>query len=147
MHTSGYTHLNASFQGSTTTTKALIADRLSHNMILSWQDCIKLRIVPMTFPLSTHLGQVAEIHNKAEAIRDKQIRDHLGDISHNKILTDPTKINLRDTKITQYRASTTRQIPLRYQAQADAYINKLIDQGIITKVSQPTPWCCHIFRP
>ena len=45
-------------------------------------------------------------------------------------------------KIISYRASATRQIPLRFQSQADAYVKKLIDQGIIT---EPTPWCCHAF--
>ena len=70
MHISGFVHLNASFQGSTTATKALIANRLSHDMILSWQDCIKLRNVPETFPLPSNLGQVNEIHNEAEATKE-----------------------------------------------------------------------------
>ena len=70
------------------------------------------------------------------------IRD---DISHKKILTEPTKVKLKDTKIIPYRASMTSQILMRYQGQADAYIKKLIDQGIITKVTEPTPWCCHAF--
>ena len=38
------------------------------------------------------------------------------DISPNKILTELTKVKLKDTKITPYRAYTMRQIPLRYQA-------------------------------
>ena len=109
MHISAYTHLDASFQGSTTTTKPLIADRLTHDMILSWQDCIELRIVSATFPIPTHLGQVAEIHNEAEAIRENIINKFEiihDDISHNKILKDPTKIKVQDTKITPYKAST-----------------------------------------
>ena len=121
MHISGYVHLNPILKESTTATRALIANRLSHDMILSWQDCIQLKIVPETFPLPSNLGQVNEIHNKVETIKEtltnkfEIIRD---DISLSKILTDPIYTKLWDTKITPYRASTTRQIPLRYQAQS-----------------------------
>ena len=89
-----------------------------------------------------------KLHNEAETVKEtitnkfKIIRD---DISLNKILMEPTKVKLKDATVTPYRVSITRQIPLRYQAQADAYIKKLIDQGIITKVREPTSWCCYTF--
>ena len=37
------------------------------------------------------------------------------------------------------------KIPIHYQGEADAHIKKLIDQGMITRVTEPTPWCCHAF--
>ena len=55
------------------------------------------------------------------------------------MLTEPAKVKLKDIKIIPYRASTTRQIPILYQGQANTYVKKLIDQGIITKVTEPTP--------
>ena len=92
--TNSYTYLNASFQGRTRVIKALIANRLSHDMIQSWQDCIQLRIVPKTFPPPLNLGEMNEIHNKAEEIK-KTITNKFeiiqDDISTNKILMDPTK--------------------------------------------------------
>lgn len=63
-------------------------------MIQSWQDCIQLRIVPKTFPPPLNLGEMNEIHNKAEEIK-KTITNKFeiiqDDISTNKILMDPTK--------------------------------------------------------
>ena len=70
-------------------------------MILSWRDCIQLEIIPNTFPLSNQEGQINEIQSEAEAIKEAVtnkfniIRDN---ISHNKILTEPAKVKLKDTK-------------------------------------------------
>ena len=69
-------------------------------------------------PTTRTVRQVHDIHTEAETIRETIankydiIRD---DISHNKILSEPAKVKLKDTKIIPYRVSTTRQIPIQYQ--------------------------------
>ena len=98
-------------------TRQAHAEKLCHEMIISWRDCIRLEVILKTFPISPEPGYVNEIQNEADAIKETIsnkyyiIRD---DISHNKILTEPTKLQLKDTKIIPYRASTTRQIPIQY---------------------------------
>ena len=70
-------------------------------MILSWRNCIKLKIVPNTFRLAK-IGEVNDIQTEAEVIKETItnkydiIRDN---ISHNKILTEPAKVKIKDIKI------------------------------------------------
>ena len=90
MKISGQTNLKASYRDRTTSSTALIAKRLSHEMILSWRDCVQLRIIQRLFPLPENTGQIKEIHNEAEAIKETIINKFKiiwDDISH-KILTD-----------------------------------------------------------
>ena len=106
---------SSSHRGRTITTTALITDKLSHEMILSWRDCIQQQIVPQPFPLPNQEGQINEIQSEAEAIKEaitNKFNIIRNNISHNKILTEPGKVKLKDTKIIPYRASTTRQIPI-----------------------------------
>ena len=91
-------------------------------MLISWKDCIRLEVILKSFPLSPKTGHVNEIHSKADTIKEMITNKYdiiRNNISHNKILTEPAKVKLIDTKIIPYRASTTRQTPIRYQGQAD----------------------------
>ena len=86
----GQVSLKASHRGRMIHTTALVAEKLSHDMILLWKDCIELDIVPNTLPLPKTDWHINEIQKEVEAIKETisnkydMIRD---DISHNKILT------------------------------------------------------------
>ena len=40
-----------------------------------------------------------------------------------------------------YRISTPRQVPLRFQEEAERTIIKLLEAGVIVRVEGPEPWC------
>ena len=44
-----------------------------------------------------------------------------------------------------YRISSPRQVPLRFQNEADARILKLLKAGVIIRVDGPEPWCAPMF--
>ena len=66
----GQVILKASHRGRTIQTTVLVAEKLSHEMILSWGDCIELNIVPNMLPLPKQEGQINEIQTEAEAIKE-----------------------------------------------------------------------------
>ena len=53
---------------------------------------------------------------------------------------DPVRIHLKDNA-TPFRISVARQIPLRFQEQAEKAIQHLLDSKIIAKCDKPTEWC------
>ena len=54
------------------------------------------------------------------------------------------RIHLKD-KVTPYRVSAPRPIPLRFQEAASSEIAKHITSGIITPCDEPTDWCSPEF--
>ena len=55
-------------------------------------------------------------------------------------------IHLNDrTDILPTKLTTTRPIPLHFQEEADQIVNKVLAEGIIERVTQPTTWCSPAF--
>ena len=146
MATSGFAKLNTTLQGKTTQITAILADYLSHDMLLSWKDCIALNIIQSNFPLPTHVA--ANVESEASAIKNILCNEYSilrDEITSELIKTPPIKVKLKDGPIKAFKATTTRQVPLRYQNKADKHVSHLINKRVITKVSEPTDWCSHAF--
>jgi hypothetical protein len=119
-------------------------------MLLAWQDCIQLGIIPPSFPQPRNFGSINQTSNPIDCIKhnlfvefDSTMQDQ---IAPKPIHTDkPMHIELVDGPIKPFRATATRQIPLRYQKEAGSALKNLIDSGIITPVNEPTDWCSHAF--
>ena len=65
----GTTTMIAGYSGVTQPLKALIAECLTHDMIVSWRDCIKFNILHKIFLLPPSAGNINSTDNKAEAIK------------------------------------------------------------------------------
>ena len=99
------------------------------------------------FPLPPSAGNVNFIHRgKAKRLTytdDKKVlNEHR---TQEALYIPPAKKEMDLQGETPYKASTTRQIPLRYQAKAEAHIADLIKKGRIAKVTEPNKWCSHTF--
>ena len=97
----GQIALRISHRGRTIQVTALVADKLCHEMIISWQDCIHLQVVPNIFPIPPDPGNINGIQNEADAIKETITNKYViirDDISHNKILTKPAKVKLTKTQ-------------------------------------------------
>merc|ERR1712148_30365 len=52
----------------------------------------------------------------------------------------PMRINLKPDA-QPFKVSVARQIPLRFQKNAELALKEFINSGVIVKVSEPTEWC------
>ena len=127
--------------------EALIAQRLNHKMIVSWKDCISFGLLHKDFLLPQSAGNINFIHRgKAKRLahtdEHKVLNEHR---MQEALYIPPAKIDVDLKGETPYKALTTRQIPLRYQAKAEEHIADIINKGRITKVTEPHKWCSHAF--
>ena len=159
MAVAGVVHLNARLSGRRANLRVLVVPDLNQDMLLSWQDCISLGIISESFPLPVNLGQVHSTSpdrgstpsddSQASQIKQEILQEFPNTVQDSlspfPINSGKMHITLKDGPITPYRASVTRQIPLRYQDDAQAKVEKLIKLGIIKEVTEPTAWCSHAF--
>ena len=90
-------------------------------MIISWKDCIRFKLLQKNFLLPPSVGNISNInsrkaggladHNKHCVPKEQPTQEALH------VLPAEIEINLKGTK--PYKASTTSQIPLGYQASAE----------------------------
>ena len=156
MPISGYFHASAQFSGKRANLRILIVPNLHQSLLLSWQDCKSLGVIPQTFPYPADVGRVQTVgphhvsSDKEPEILKKRVVAEFSDVVKNSlskqgISAGKMHVKLVDGPISPYRASVTRQIPLRYQEDADKVVQGLIDLGIIKEVTEPTAWCSHAF--
>ena len=69
MPITGTTTTIASYNSVKKPLSALVAKRLTHDMIVSWRDCIRFNIIPSTFPLPPSTVNINSTQEEAEAIK------------------------------------------------------------------------------
>ncbi|KAG1706172.1 Carcinine transporter [Nymphon striatum] len=126
---------------------AIISPELQNEILLSWHDLQALNIIPKNFP-SIASTKVAKIYDKLNA---KKIASELKKEFHDVLNTslDPDrfmdgplmKIHLtQDSTISPVRNLVARKVPLHFQNKADECVEKLLHQGVIKRVDNPTEW-------
>ena len=62
--------LTINHRGKTIKALGLVAEKLCHEMLISWKDCIRLEVIPKSFPMPPETGHVNEIQSKADTIKE-----------------------------------------------------------------------------
>ena len=62
----GQVILTINHRGKTIKAHSLVAEKLCHEMLISWKDCIQLEIIPKCFLLPPETGHVNEIQSEAD---------------------------------------------------------------------------------
>ena len=65
-------------------------------------------------------------------------------LSEEPMKVPPVHIYLMENAV-PYRISTPRQVPLRFQDEANSTVLKLLKAGVIIRVYGPEPWCAPAF--
>ena len=165
---SGTARFNISYEGITIETDALVSNDLAENMLISKMDCVRLDIIPPTFPLPMRFTQNFDTHaartyekttenNTACASKD----EHKQDPYFRKLLEEfkqvfddsrltpmagqPMSIHLNrdDPTYKPLRVATARKIPIHFEKEAAKTLQWFIDSKVIAKVDNNTftEWC------
>ena len=124
----GQARLYLQLKDKTTVTQAIVAHGVSHPALISWHDLRYLGVISSAFPSAS-----------CSAISPSKLRDEIfssfptvyrDEITETPMVGDPVKIHLKDNA-TPFRISVARQIPLRFQEQAEKAIQNLLDLSLI----------------
>lgn len=122
---------------------AVVSPELKGEILLGWQDLINLGILHAEFP-----AKVNRVESSLEEITSsltEKYQDVFAD-TVKPMKGPPMHIYLDDSKeFKPRRVLTARQIPLHYNEEANRLIKELIDNEILTPVSEPTEVICAGF--
>ena len=126
---------------------ALVSPDLFSNMLVSWHDLIASGVLPTNFP-NCAVAQAARaettVAQAAEALKE-EFSDVFSDkLKDTPMATAPMSIKLTDGARLR-KVTTARQVPLRFQDEAEKTIKDLVDKGVIKRVSEPTDWSSPAF--
>ena len=138
MNVLGQAKLYLQHREKSTVTSVIVASGVSHPALISWHNLRYLGVISSTFPNALCF-----------TVSSSQLRDtvlqtfptvYRDVISETPMVGPPVHIHLRDNTV-PFRISVARQIPLRFQEQADIAIQQLLDAKIIARCDTPTTWC------
>ena len=115
----------------------LVATDMTHPVLLSWHDMIKLVIIPASFPWPTAASVESSVREQILSAFPSVFSDELGVKPMN---SEKVHLHLKDNAI-PYRVSAARQIPLRFKEPAEACVKELLNKGVITPCHEPSEWC------
>ena len=148
--------------------KALVCNKLTQEILMSWKDLIALGILHPNFPnvcysqrtetaavaaetTAVPVGEETDLHfNTAEQLKEhvlKTFHDIIKDTLDNGPMNcEPMKIEFKTgPKPTPFRATTARTIPLHKEKKAKEMIKMLIEKGVIEEVSEVSEWVSSAF--
>ena len=113
--------------------------------LISWATAKQLGILPECYPKPA--GQVCSTQTDCNTIPTAdQIMAEFPSIFSGQVYTMPGEqfhISLTED-VRPFCVTTPRTIPFAYREKLKAEIDLLVDQGIITPVTEPTDWCAPI---
>ena len=134
-----------------------ISPDLQREIILSYKALRVLKIIDEKFPINSTANKIVPVDTPKEAstndaieLKDKlcaEFSDVLGGILPDVPMAgNAMDIHLNDrTDIRPTKVMTARAVPLHFQRESDGLVAKLLDEGIIDRVSVPTEWCAPAF--
>ena len=116
---------------------AIVSSDLHNDFLISWHDLIAMGVLPENFPT------LNMTHQDCKQILEREFHDVLSDRLGDKVLKGPPMhINLRkDVPIKPYKVWSVKNTPLHLQKAADRELKKLLEDGIIEPVSEPSDYC------
>ena len=137
-------------QGVTTTVDALVTSDLHDEILVSWGDLKKLRVLPQNFPNVIKENKTAQMQiaasdpNAPDSLEKIKLEfaDVLSDKLNGSVMKgEPMKIHLTKGPITPKKTLTAKQTELHLQAAAAKAVDEFVREGIIEPVDTPTDWC------
>ena len=135
----------------------LVSDDIGNDeMLLSWQDLIKLRVLPENFPCPRPDGEDEEENGKcSRAAQSPQNQSNPGmeslhaeyaEVFADRLLPgkrinmEPVEIELEEWAKPR-AVSHCRQFPLHLAEQAEELVSSLVQNKVLEKYDGPTDWC------
>ena len=142
----GRIDLSISYKGKTAKVDALVSSSLDKDILISWHDLVNLAILPHNFP-----EQVRSIRND-DVLDEKSLSnlvekysDVLSDeLKDTPINCSPFKIEMKEHAIAR-KFLAARKVPLHYEEEAKAFIDKMLSDGVIKRQEQPSKWVSPAF--
>ena len=148
------------------TTSAVVCNRLPEELMLSWQDCIRLGIIHRKFPEqirfretpTTHMSRLAippetasvEVYSSEPEDPDltrlaNEFRDVFDEQEITPMAGPPSKVHINRSKpgYRPLKTTTARPVPVHYQREAKKNLEWFIKSGVIERVptTEHTEWC------
>ena len=150
--------LRVTHEGLTCKINALVSDNLSEDVLISYNDLLRMGIISDKFPsrvfpprcktYSVSIPQTTEQKDDVDPDFDDLLAEYPEVFEDTKVTPmagDPMNISLRrkDPNYRPLQVTTARKIPLHFQAEADKTLNWFIKSGVIEKVptNETTEWC------
>ena len=142
----------------------LVSDDIGNDeMLLSWKDLIKLRVLPENFPTPIPEGDYDEDENRERCAKTKVVKPNVEnnndtnpqmealhaeyeDVFNDRLLpgkrinVEPAVIELVEGAIPR-SINHCRQYPLHHAEEAEALVAKLVKSKVLKKYDGPTQWC------
>ena len=129
---------------------ALFVEDLNHPLLISWNDCIRLKLIAAKFPLDgdddsksksydtnmVNTSQISTFKKSSHSDNKSKLLNEFDDVIHDFLYPVPMKsppmhIHLNNRKEKPLRISTARQIQKHLQADAKAAVQNLLQKGVI----------------
>ncbi len=159
----GTVTMQAAYQGATTTITAIVCASLAPDILLGWEDCVSLGILPKSFPdRARHTSNHAEEsgYDSDDSLNNFLIDPHGCALLKNKLLREYSDIirddldgstikgatmhiNLKNNETRPLHINVPKATPVHHKKAADALIQKLLKEGVIERVpaNEPSEWC------
>ena len=143
---------------------ALVVQYLNHPLLISWNDCVRLKLISRKFPLDdddnskstssdtnmVNTSQISTFKKSSHSDIKSKLLNEFDDVIHDflnpkAMKSPPMYIHLNDRKEKLLRISTARQIPKHLQADAKAAVQNLLQKGVIQRIDTPTTHCSPAF--
>ena len=139
----GKASIEIEYQGSRHIMDVIVTSSFTDYMVVGWQQLMDLGVITKQFPNKIAMCDILNIKEKMLS----EFKDVFGD----KLSSTPLKgkkmhITLKqDPEIKPCRTLTVRQIPLHWQKEAQAEIDRLVSAGILMKDNSPSTWISPSF--
>ena len=127
--------------------RALVTPNLSENMLISYNDLIRLGILHEDFP--TPIFSSARVSAIRTPLSFERLCTKYADVFDDKTVTPmagkPMEVHLRrdDPAYKPIHVTSARKVPLHFQTEADKTLKLFLDSGVIEKVptTEHIEWC------
>ena len=145
----GHAELKFSLNDASAIVNAIVSTDLRDDVLVSWHDLIRLRLLPPNFPCQGP-ARARVVSSNRDMLKDILLAKFpvvLSDeLSHVPMSADkPMHVYLKTENIKPVRVSAPRKVPIRYQAEAEKTIKDLTNRGVIVAVTEPSQWCSPAF--
>ena len=134
---------------------ALVATRMSNDMLVSWHNLIELGILPKdwvarikmaSFPQEVAISAACTVDISAADAKAQLIEEFAPKVLSDELNPKPMEVGgpmsivMKEGAIPVY-FSVPRRTPLRFEEQAKKELQDHLDKGVLTPVTEPTEWC------
>ena len=141
----GSVNLKLLYKGDYIRVEALVTPCLSENMLVSYNDLIRLGILNELFPEPIHRIKASATSNLDFDELCNEFKDVFDEDTVSPLKGDPMEIHLNkdDPSYKPIHVTTARKVPLHFQAEADKTLTLFLESGVIERVptTEHVEWC------